>query len=299
MSKDLFSRYIWIVDTIKRHGRISRKELDQRWRNSPYSEGEGLPRRTFYNYRLAIEELFKINIECDQTTYEYYIDDDSIHSESVTNWLLNSVVTNNVLSDSRQVSDRIFLEDIPSARDHMGAVMDALKELHPVTFNYTPYSRTSAREVSLEPYFLKLFRQRWYLTGRNIKENTLKTYALDRMSEVVVSTEHFDIPEDFNAQEFCRDSYGIMFTHGEAKRVTIKVDSRQAKYLRTLPLHHSQREMINDTYSIFEYQLKLTPDFVKELLSFGSDVVVLTPPELRAMMITSLRETLDRYSQNA
>lgn len=299
MSKDLFNRYIWIVDTIKRYGRISRKELDQRWRNSPFSNGEGMPRRTFYNYRLAIEELFKINIECDQTTYEYYIDDDNIHNESVTNWLLNSIVTNNVLSDSRKVSERIFLEDIPSARDHMGTVMDALKELRPLTFNYAPYSRVSAREVILEPYFLKLFRQRWYVTGRNIKEDTLKTYALDRMSEVTVGAEQFEIPEDFNAEEFCRDSFGVVFTQGEAKRVVLRTDTRQAKYLRNLPLHHSQKEMIHDKFSIFSYNIKLTPDFVSELLSFGPGIVVLEPPELRAMMLTSLRETLDLYNQHA
>lgn len=299
MSKDLFNRYIWIVDTIKRYGRISRKELDQRWRNSPFSNGEGMPRRTFYNYRLAIEELFKINIECDQTTYEYYIDDDNIHNESVTNWLLNSIVTNNVLSDSRKVSERIFLEDIPSARDHMGTVMDTLKELRPLTFNYAPYSRVSAREVILEPYFLKLFRQRWYVTGRNVKEDTLKTYALDRMSEVTVGAEQFEIPEDFNAEEFCRDSFGVVFTQGEAKRVVIRTDTRQAKYLRNLPLHHSQKEMIHDKFSIFSYNIKLTPDFVSELLSFGPGIVVLEPPELRAMMLTSLRETLDLYNQHA
>lgn len=299
MSKDLFNRYIWIVDTIKRYGRISRKELDLRWRNSPFSNGEGMPRRTFYNYRLAIEELFKINIECDPTTYEYYIDDDDLHNESVTNWLLNSVVTNNVLSDSRKVSERIFLEDIPSARDHFGTVMDALKELRPLTFNYAPYSRTSAREVVLEPYFLKLFRQRWYATGRNVKEDTLKTYALDRMSEVTVGSEQFEIPDDFIAEEFCRDSFGVVFTQGETKRVALRADTRQAKYLRNLPLHHSQKEMIHDKFSIFNYNLKLTPDFVSELLSFGPGVVVLEPPELRAMMLSSLRETLDLYNQHA
>lgn len=299
MSKDLFSRYIWIVDTIKRYGRISRKELNRRWRDTPFSNGENLPRRTFYNYRMAIEELFKITIECDQTTFEYYINDEDIHNESVTNWLLNSVVTNNVLSDSRKVSERIFLEDIPSARDHMGTVMDALKELRPLTFSYAPYSRTSAREVTLEPYFLKLFRQRWYITGRNVKEDTLKTYALDRMSDVTVGPDQFEIPDDFNAEEFCRDSFGVVFTQGESKRVVIRTDSRQAKYLRNLPLHHSQKEMIHDKFSIFQYQIKLTPDFVSELLSFGTGIVVLEPPELRAMMLTSLRDTLELYNQHA
>jgi hypothetical protein len=298
MSKDLFNRYIWIVDTIKRYGRISRRELDRRWRNSPYSDGEGLARRTFYNYRQAIEDLFKINIECDPTTYEYYIDDNG-NGEGVTNWLLNSVVTNNVLSDSREVSSRIFLEDIPSAREHLSTVVDALKEYRTLSFSYAPFTRLLAREVVLEPYFLKLFHQRWYVTGRNVREDTLKTYALDRMFDAIVGPDHYEVPEGFDAEEFCRDTFGIVFTQGETKHVTIRTDSQQARYLRALPLHGSQQEMIHDKFSIFHYNLKLTPDLVGELLRYGPNIVVLEPPELRAMMLNQLRATLDLYSQHA
>ena len=45
MSKDLFNRYIWLVDTIKRYGHITREELNARWKKSPFSNGEPLPRR--------------------------------------------------------------------------------------------------------------------------------------------------------------------------------------------------------------------------------------------------------------
>ena len=62
MAKDLFSRYIWLIDTIKRYGRITRDELNALWIKSPYSNGEPLPRRTFYNYRMAIEEIFNVKV---------------------------------------------------------------------------------------------------------------------------------------------------------------------------------------------------------------------------------------------
>lgn len=296
MSKDLFSRYIWIVDTIKRYGRITREELNERWRRSTFSNGEELPRRTFYNYRQAIEDLFKINIECDPATFEYYIDDGDVHNESVTDWLLNSVAMNNVLSDSRDISGKIFLEDVPSARRYLSVVIDALKEQRQLDFNYSPYTRSSSQPVLLEPYFLKIFRQRWYITGRNTADNRLKTYALDRMDQVTMTAERFDIPADFNPEEFCADTFGIVFTQGEAKRVVLRTDPRQAKYFRTLPLHPSQQEMVHDQFSIFHYRLKLTPDFVQELLGYGPRVIVLEPSELRAMMLTSLQDTLDAYS---
>lgn len=296
MSKDLFNRYIWLIDTIKRYGSITREELNMRWKRSPFSNGEALPRRTFYNYRLAIEELFKINIECNPSTFEYYIDDGDVHNESVTNWLLNSAAMSNVLSDSREVSNRIFLEDVPSAREYLSVIIDALKESHPVKFTYRPFSRSnSTPDIVVEPYFLKIFKQRWYLTGRNVKEQVIKTYALDRMHDVVLKSETFEMPEDFDAEAYFRDSFGIVFTQGEVKHIAIKTDARQAKYFRALPLHKSQQEVIHDAWSIFYYKLRITPDFVQELLSYGSKITVMEPPELRAMMITSLQESLANY----
>ncbi len=299
MAKDLFSRYIWLIDTIKRYGRITRDELNALWIKSPYSNGEPLPRRTFYNYRMAIEEIFKISIECNASTFEYYIDDEDAHNESVTNWLLNSAAINDVLSDCREFSDRIFLENVPSAREHLPKVIDAIKQYNPISFTYRPYTRISATpDVIVEPYFLKIFKQRWYVTGRNVKEDSIKTYALDRMSDVSILTSKYQIPEWFDAETYFRDSFGIMFTQGEVKNVVIKADVRQAKYLRALPLHHSQHETIHDEYSIFYYKLRITPDFVEELLSHGPSLTVLNPPELRAMIVTSLQETLANYEQN-
>ena len=75
----------------------------------------------------------------------------------------------------------------------------------------------------------------------------------------------------------------------------LKVDPRQAKYFRALPLHHSQEEFVHDSFSIFRFRLRLTQDFVEELLSHGPRVTVMEPPELRAMVKTELSEALKGY----
>ena len=75
MAKDLFNRYIWLVDTIYRAGKITFEEINERWKRNAMSRGEDLPVRTFHNHRAAIEELFDINIECDKRGgYRYYIE---------------------------------------------------------------------------------------------------------------------------------------------------------------------------------------------------------------------------------
>ncbi|MDE6395202.1 MAG: WYL domain-containing protein [Duncaniella sp.] len=296
MARNLLGRYIWLIDTIRRYGSITREQLNRLWMRSPYSDGEPLPRRTFYNYRAAIEELFSISIECNPATYEYYIASGDTRQEGVTDWLLNSAAMSNVLSTVSDVSDRIFLEDIPSARMYLSQIVSALREHRAVHFTYRPYTRsTPTPGVVVEPYFLKIFRQRWYLTGRNVIDGKVKTYALDRMEDVTLDDETFTPDPTFDAESYVRDTFGIVFSQGEPKEVALRTDPRQAKYFRALPLHHSQREAVHDNYSIFYYKLRLTPDFLQELLSLGPKVTVIAPPELRAMVKTSLRETLALY----
>ncbi len=297
MAKDLLSKYIWLIDTIKRHRRITREEINRYWEKSSLSNGEPIPRRTFYNYRQAIEELFDINIECDPSTFEYYISEEDKHRESVTNWLLNSTATNSLITSARDISNRVFLEDVPSARGHLAVLIEALRSSCRVKFDYHPYTRSlPTKGVVIEPYFTKIFKQRWYVVGRSVKDDKVKTYALDRMSQVNQLAEHFSMPDDFDPELYFKDAFGIIVDHSEPKKITIRTDSTQAKYLRALPLHASQTEMVHDRYSVFEYRMRITNDLISELLSYGPRIVVLSPPELRAIIISETRRSLDNYA---
>lgn len=298
MARDLLNRYIWIVDTIKRYGRISRKDLDRCWANSPFSNGESrIPRRTFYNYRQAIEELFSVTISCDPVTYEYYIEEepDSAGAQ-ITDWLLNASATSNVLQGSREIASRIMLEDVPSARHHLSAIMEAMRDCRSVSFDYHPYSRVNpSRGVEINPYFLRIYRQIWYVTGLEPLSGKVKTYSLDRISDLKILPQTFTLPANADPHIYFNDFYGITVNQSEARQVVLRVDPRRAKYLRALPLHHSQREEINDGYSRFTYNLCLTEDLVMELLSYGEQVIVEQPRELRAMIVTRLRDSLANY----
>lgn len=295
MAKDLLNRYIWIIDTIRRYGRISRRELNECWSRSPYAGGESaIPRRTFFNYRQAIEDLFSLQIECDTSTYEYYIVEPD--QRNITDWLLNSSATSSLLQNSRDIASKILLEDVPSARQHLVPAMEAIRNNQTLKFDYHPYNRSQpSRGVVIEPYFLRIYRQLWYVTGRNVADGKIKTYSLDRITELVIQPDTFTPPADADPKIYFRDSFGIVVNQSEPKNVKLKVESRQAKYFRALPLHPSQQEMLNDKYSIFTLRLRITPDFVSQLLSYGPAVTVLAPAELRAMVLTSLKSALDNY----
>ncbi len=297
MAKGQFSKYIWIIDTIQRHGRITRDQLNALWIKSDISEGKPLPRRTFYSYREAISDTFDITISCDQSTFEYYIESDSDATQNtLRNWLIDSASINGMLSDSQEIASRIVLEYVPSSREHLPAIIEAIKRSVRIQFTYGAFNRVgSSKDLIVEPYYVRIFKQRWYLIGRNIKDRSVKTYGLDRIDSLSLLTDNFIFPDGCDAKEFFKNCFGIIHTKGDAKEVIIRTNNNQAKYFRALPLHHSQSESIHDDYSIFTYRLLLTYDFVQELLSHGANVEVLSPPELKATIIEELRKTLAQY----
>jgi predicted DNA-binding transcriptional regulator YafY len=202
---------------------------------------------------------------------------------------------NGMLSDSQDVSSRIILENVPSARQHLPVVVQAMKQGLRIKYDYHSYKRVNATHVTLAPYFVKIFKQLWYVIGYDLNDKRVKTYALDRMSDLHITGEKFTMPRDFDPMSFFKDCFGITTSQDEPKDIVLRASSTQAKYLRALPLHPSQREEVHDSYSIFHYRMKLTYDLKEEIMSHGSDIEVIAPPELKAQIVTELKNALSNY----
>lgn len=297
MARNLVNRYVWLVDTINRYGRISLKDLNKAWLRSEISEGKPLARRTFFHYRDGVEEMFDINIQCDKSTFEYYIDNsDEENNDRLRSWLVDSVSMSGTLSNAREISGRIMLENVPSAREHLPVIIDALKQDRRIRFSYKSYTRSATTTgIVLEPYFVKIFKQLWYVIGLNVKDGQIKTYSLDRISSLNILQETFKMPENINPAVFFKDCFGIITNKNNPKRIVLRVESTQAKYFRALPLHHSQQEEIHDDYSIFSYKMRITYDLKEELMSHGASIEVLEPKELKTLIRTELERALKHY----
>lgn len=284
---------MWLVDTLVRYHRLTRQKINDLWMRSSLSGGDPLPERTFYNYRRAIEENFHIEIQCNRAG-EYYIDEET---SKISGWLVDQMAVNNMVRESGLETGRLEIEDVPSARDFLSTVLDAMKADRRIVFDYHSFSRSRAdRGIILCPYYLKRYKQRWYVYGlRANKGNGLRTYALDRMSNVKVDSETFEIPPGENPSEVFRAIVGVTSSEADVRTVRIRTTYSQAKYLRALPLHHSQTEVVHDRYSVFTYRLKLNYELVSELMALGAEVKVLEPLELQAMVKTRLREALNQY----
>ena len=295
MSRNIINKYVWILDTVERYGSITRDQLNKLWQESPISDGEPLARRTFYNYRMGIEEIFGISIGYNSSTYEYFVEN-SNNTGELAGWIINSMSINGMLSDAGDIADRVMFEEVPSAREYLATVIEAIKTSRKLKFSYSPYYRSMLTEgIVLEPYFLRIFKQLWYVIGRDVKDNKIKTYALDRMSQLHTTAVEYKIPEGFSGERYFANSFGIITSQGEAKNISLRVKPKQAKYFRALPLHHSQREDVHERYSTFHYKMFLTYDLTQQLLSYGPEIEVLEPRELKVAIIEKLKETLEQY----
>ena len=127
--------------------------------------------------------------------------------------------------------------------------------------------------------------------------SALRTYALDRVTDMEVTDTPFKMPKGIRVDDFFGNIVGITATKSDVRDVVIQTSSTRAKYLRALPLHHSQQEEVHDFYSIFRYRLKINYELISELMAMGPDITVVAPRELQMMLMQRLRETIENYRQ--
>ena len=281
----LINRYVWFVTTIYNRGPITLEEIQHRF-ESHFGRGEELSERQFHRYTDAVEELFDIEIKYSRTQRGYIVADrEGIDNMGMRKWLIQTFSVNNILHESQELKNRILLENVPSGQQHLTIIVDAMREGVALSMTYHSFHREEPSTFEVEPYCVKLFEQRWYMLGKSEGYDELRLYALDRIKALEPTERKFNLPKKFDAAKFFEDYYGIIIGDEDfdVEPVALKVDWWQSKYLRTLPLHHTQVEVVrNEEFSIFEYRLCPSFDFRQKLLSMGGSVEVLAPAELIA-----------------
>lgn len=281
---NLISKYIWLLETIHSKGRVTLKEIQNTWESTPLNDKkQPLPRRTFYLWRDEIKEIFHLKIACDKTMNEYYIaNPDDIASGSMTRWLLNTFAVTNLIFESKDFKDKILLESMPSDTRFLPIVMEAIRDGLKLQVTYQKFVDDEPYDMVMEPYCVKVFKQRWYMVGQSSRHSgQVRVYALDRVHAMQVTKEKYKIPCNFDGQKFFSGCYGVFAGDCEPKDILVKIKARAVPYIKTLPLHSTQKEIEhNEQYSIFNFYVAPTYDFIQELRTFGADMEVLSPKEI-------------------
>lgn len=294
-------KYSWLIDTIRQAGKISHKDLSDLWeRNKELSDSKPLHRSTFNRWRDAILSQFGIIISCDKTGgYLYYIENpEDIQDDRLKKWMLDYFGVGSVISEYSSLKDRIVVEEIPSGRDHMTAILKAMQNDHIILISYRPFNTDYCYTFTVEPYCLRLFENRWYLLGRDNRDD-IRIYSLDCIESVEETSEVFKLPKGFSADKFFSKRYGVVIGQNvEPVSIVVRVNEHHKNFFKAHPLHHSQR-LIEDCgeYADFELLLSPTYDFVMRLLQVGSMVEVISPDSLRETMKGWISDMSNIYSE--
>ena len=258
----LFKSYIWLVNTIAR-GPISRAVIDEKWAHASANsyKQDCIPESNFHRWKDT-----SIKIKCNGNN-EYYIEEAAdVRGGDLRMRALNLMSANNLLKDSEELSDRILFEPVPSGEKFLTPIIEAMRDMTAINMKYQGFTRQKPATFSVEPYCLKVFKQRWYMLAYSPGLDKTMIYSLDRVHAM-----------------YFKNTYGVTGMDEEPEVIEICIDAMQANYLRTLPLHSSQEEIErNDDYSIFRFHMVPSYEFLQELRKYGSDVEVISPESVRA-----------------
>nr|WP_311521108.1 WYL domain-containing protein [uncultured Porphyromonas sp.] len=318
----LLRRYLWLYDTLARSRGLTREEISLQWEKSPLNElGEPLSERTFHEHKNAVMELFEVEISCNKKAgNRYTIDTNSIRGQKKINqWLLDNFTFNTLFHQYQDIHDRVIFEEVPSYDSvYLFELLDAIQQNRQIEIEYQSFALGGSATLRLYPFALRLFKQRWYLIAKEVKESDLspfgcydeegidlttglKIYGLDRLHGLTLLEETFEYPKDFNMESLFEDCYGIILGDDPFEYITIRATRKQANYIRTLPLHHSQKEYPckeDDNYVIFKYKLRPTFDLFQTLLSMGGTIEVLEPEWVRQEFVKWVDDLYHLYNKD-
>lgn len=300
MSKKQFlKRYSLIINKLRKNA-SSFEEIQKYLAEQSINDEENyeISIRTFQREIKEITSTHGIEITYNrsQGVYEIVYDGNEERNER----LMENFEIIDALKISTNLSSHLILEKRrPLGTNNMNYLIHAIKKRNEISFSYSKYWTGDLVDThrKVQPLALKEARYRWYLIAKDLKDNRIKTFGLDRINNLEITNSRFEFPKNFNPEEAFRHSFGIINTESKpSQKIVLSFSFEQGKYIKSLPLHHSQKELINDEK---EYRIELllhpTYDFIMELLSIGAEVKVLEPESLKKEMIEKLEATLRRY----
>lgn len=290
--------YFWLLDTIS-SGNLTREDINRRWANCRYNDNHEteIPERRFHRYKEDLQEIFDVDIRCSKSRGNvYYIENKDDISGGTRQWFLNAMAVHSMMDQAKDINDCVLYEDIPEGTQYLSLIVDAIRNRTQLHLTYHSFNRQEQYELTLAPYCLKVFKQRWYVAGcPSTHPNETRVYALDRVQMMRPTSEVFVYPKKFDAHAFFAPYYGV-FRNAIPTKVIIEANPKSTQFLRLLPLHKSQKELRQfHGNTFFEYYIAPTLDFIQELRTHGTDIRVREPEELVAIFRDEAQKAYEMY----
>lgn len=258
--------------------------------------------RTLQRDIREISRLFNLTIHNKKKgDKRYYIDGrPDMEVDEYNQKLLETFQVNNAINQRPDFAGTVFFESRkPSGVDYFYDLFFAIRNKRIVEFEHYNYKNKIMTSRKVHPLALKQSKDRWYLIAVDTNDKALKSFGLDRINYLDVSDKSFREKYNFNLREHFRNAFGVMnLSEQNPEKIVLRCSRHQGEYIRSFPLHHSQKEIRETPQEIdFEFFLHPTYDFMQEILSYGKEATVLEPKSFVDQIVKQLQETIDNYSQ--
>lgn len=191
----------------------------------------------------------------------------------------------------------------------LGTLFDYASNEVVIRMSYHTFSDDTIRNIDLHPYLLKQYNDRWFLLGAADSDKKILTFALDRIDKVEPLPEKtfIECPDDL--YERFEDIVGVtLYEERQCVHIICWVNDFSKGYINTKPIHESYTPMkgekeceLRSLYPSFEGGMFFTIDcipnyeLIRELCSFGENLVVLSPNSIRTEIKDRLLKHIEQY----
>jgi len=296
--REYILRYLLIIRKLRNRRQATFKEINDFLilESELQSYKLSISKRTFQRDLNEIRSLFNVDIQYNFSDKVYYIADDE--QQDINNRMLEAFDMFNSLNIADDLSPYIYLEKRrPQGTEHLYGLIHAIKNRFLIRFTYQKFWEDEVTHRIAEPYALKEFKGRWYVLANDRKDNTIKTFGLDRISQLEISRELFKYPENFNINEYFKYCFGIITSPDtKPEEIVLSFEPVQGKYIKSFPLHETQKVIVDNEEKLqIKLKLHITHDFIMELLSFGDTVKILNQESMKSEIIAIYQNALNQY----
>lgn len=291
-------RYTLIIEKINRKQFPSFKEIQD------YLEdlGFGVSKRTIERDIEAIRNEFGMEITFNRSKEGYFIDEEnSINIDSFLRFLeiVNTAeLLTESLSDSKHALDYISFDKGGGLKgiELLKPLLKAIKEHRKIKFQHFNFHTEKSKKYSLKPYLLKEYQNRWYVVGVVSGMNETRTFGLDRIEELEVRDDIFKPDPLIQPMHNFDDTIGLVYSDSLKEKVVLSYTPNQGHYVKSLPLHKSQKVIVDDEKECrIELNVVTNYELIQQILLHHSNVKVIEPKWLADEVKSLLKKAFDQY----
>ncbi len=256
--------------------------------------------RTFQRDLKTLRDMCFIEVKYNRTNNGYHINEES--KPDFDNWmhvfeLFNTArVINETLAKSSGNIDYIDFDRTTMRMDPeiLKGLLQAVIDRNMVKFTHHSFWSEKDRPMAIMPHLLKQYQNRWYVYGC-FPNGEFRSFGIDRITDLEILSESFK-PKMKRPKEMFDNIIGLVYENEKVEEVILSYDSFQGKYIKTQPIHASQKILKDDKEELL-ISIRVIPNYELEeqILKQSERVTVIQPDWLRLRIIERLKEALNKY----